>query len=179
MFTGKLIGLAVLAAAFTGGAAAAEPAPDLRARAQAILDGSYPADGPGAAVIVTRHGETIYSAGRGLADVEAHRPITPDTVFRMGSITKQFTASVILQLVQEGRISLDDPLSRFLPDYPQPGASATVRQLLNHTSGVQSYTGIRGWMVEANTNRPFTTEQMIAEFRDLPSPTRPGRGLGV
>ena len=92
-------------------------------------------------------GETLYQAGRGLADVEARRPITPDSVFRLGSITKQFTAAVILQLVQEGRISLDDPVSRFLPDYPGPGASATVRQLLNHTSGIQSSTGIPGWMV--------------------------------
>ena len=120
-------------------------------------------------------GETIYRAGRGLADVEARRPIDPDSVFRLGSLTKQFTAAIVLQLVQEGRISLDDPVSRFFPDYPQPGAAATVRQLLNHTSGIQSYTGIPGWMIEENTNRPYTTAEMIALFRDRPSPTPPGQ----
>jgi D-alanyl-D-alanine carboxypeptidase len=156
------------------GAAIAQPA-DFRTRAAAILDAAYPADGPGAAVIVTRGGQVIYSAGRGLADVGTRRPITPDSVFRYGSITKQFTAAIVLQLVAEGRISLDDPLSRFFPDYPQPGAAATVRQLLNHTSGIQSYTGIPGWMTEANTSRAYTTAEMIALFRDRPSPTPPGQ----
>ena len=127
------------------GGAFAQPA-DFRARADAILQAAYPADGPGAMVIVTRRGRVIYAAGRGLADLAAHRPINANTVFRLGSLTKQFTAAVILQLVQEGRISLDDPVSHFFPDYPQPGAAATVRQLLNHTSGIQSYTSIPGFM---------------------------------
>jgi CubicO group peptidase (beta-lactamase class C family) len=154
--------------------ASARPA-GLTARANAILEAAYPAEGPGAAVIVTRGDRTLFAAGRGLADIEAGRPVTPDTILGLGSITKQFTAAVILQLVQEGRISLDDPLSRFLPDYPQPGASATVRQLLNHTSGIQSYTSIPGWTVEANMNRAYTTAQMIAVFRDQPSRTPPGQ----
>jgi D-alanyl-D-alanine carboxypeptidase len=176
MLSTRVFGIAAFAAAaFAGPAAAAAPPADLRARADAIVAAAYPADGPGAAVIITRGGETLYRAGRGLADVEARRAIAPQTVFRLGSITKQFTAAVILQLVQEGRISLDDPLSRFLTDYPQPGASATVRQLLNHMSGIQSYTGIPGWMVEANTSRAYTTAEMIALFRDLPSPTPPGQ----
>ena len=172
----KFLGVAafVAAAAVAAGAAAAPPA-DLKAKADAIVEAAFPADGPGGAVIVSRGGETLYSAGRGLADVEARRPIAADTIFRLGSITKQFTAALILQLVQEGRISLDDPISRFFPDYPQPGASATVRQLLNHTSGIQSYTGIPGWMVEENTDRPYTTAEMIAVFRDRPSPTPPGQ----
>ena len=175
MFSGKILAVAAFVAASIGGsAAAAAPPADLRAQADAIVQGAYPADGPGASVIVTRGGQTLYTAGRGLADVETRRPISADTVFRLGSITKQFTASVILQLVQEGRISLDDPVSRFFPDYPRPGATATVRQLLNHTSGIQSYTSIPGFMVEANTNREYSTAQMIALFRDLPSRTPPG-----
>jgi len=169
----KHVAVAAALLAATAAPALAVP-PDFRAKADAALAASWPADAPGAAVIVTEHGETVYEAGRGLADVEARTPITPQTVFRIGSITKQFTAAIILQLAQEGRLSLDDPLSRFLPDYPQPGASATVRQLLNHTGGMQSYTGIPGWMVEENTNRPYTTDQLIAVFRDLPAPSRPG-----
>jgi D-alanyl-D-alanine carboxypeptidase len=168
-------GAVVLAActALAGAPAFAVPA-DFRQRVEAEVAADWPADGPGAAVIVTDHGTTIYSGARGLADVEARTPITPRTVFRIGSITKQFTASVILQLAAEGKLSLDDPLSRFLPDYPQPGASATVRQLLNHTSGIQPYTGIPGFMVEANTNRPYTTDELIAVFRDQPALYRPG-----
>src|SRR5688572_7649159 len=80
--------------------ASAQPA-GLTARANAILEAAYPADGPGAAVIVTRGDRTLFAAGRGLADIEAGRPVTPDTILGLGSITKQFTAAVILQLVQE------------------------------------------------------------------------------
>jgi D-alanyl-D-alanine carboxypeptidase len=172
----RFLGIAAFVAAALGGAgAAAAPPADLRAKADAIVQAAFPADGPGGAVIITRGGETLYTGARGLADVAARRPITPNSVFRLGSITKQFTAAVVLQLVQEGRISLDDPVSRFLPGYPQPGASATVRQLLNHTSGIQSYTGIPGWMAEENTSRARTTAEMIAVFRDLPSPAPPGQ----
>ncbi len=147
---------------------------DFKAKADALLAKSFPADRPGAAVIVTDDGKVVYSAGRGLADIAAKRQIAPNTVFRLGSITKQFSAAIMLQLVAEGKVSLDDKLSKFFPDYPKPGADATVAQLLNHTVGVRSYTGIPGWMVEANTNRAYTTEQMIAQFKDLPSPFKPG-----
>lgn len=166
--------LAFVATISTTAAVAAPASADLEARADAILDATYSADRPGAAVVIMRGGRVIYAAGRGLADIEARRPIKPDSVFRLGSITKQFTAAAILQLVENRRISLDDPVSRFFPDYPQPGASATVRQLLNHTSGIQSYTAIPGWMTEAHTDRVYTTAQMIAVFRDLPSRAPPG-----
>ena len=147
---------------------------DFKAKADALLKQSFPAAGPGAAVIVTDEGKVVYEAGRGLADVDGMRPITAHTVFRMGSISKQFSAAIMLQLAAEGKLSLDDKLSKFLPDFPKPGADATVAQLLNHTVGVQSYTEIPGWMVEKNTARPFTTEEMIAQFKDLPSPSKPG-----
>ena len=103
--------------------AVAVPA-DFSAKADQIVEQAWPADGPGGAVIVTEGGKTVYERGRGLANVETKTPITPDTVFRIGSITKQFSAVVLLQLIHEGKLSLDDPLSKFLPDYPQPGASA-------------------------------------------------------
>ncbi|MDP9412927.1 MAG: beta-lactamase family protein [Pseudomonadota bacterium] len=148
-------------------AAAAVPA-DLKTKADAVVTGSYPADGPGAAVVVMDDGRIVYAAGRGLSNVEAKRPITPDTVFRLGSITKQFTAAVILQLAEEGKLSLSDPLSKFLADYPKPGANATVAQLLNHSSGIQSYTGISGWMASDKPAVPVTTKSLIAEFRDKP-----------
>lgn len=146
---------------------------DLAANVRALLDASYPATGPGAAVVVTENGKVVYTAAQGLADVEAKRPIVPDTVFRLGSITKQFAAAVVLQLAAEGKLSLDDRLDRFVVGYPEPGGRTTVRQLLNHTSGVQSYTSIPGWM-EAKMASPLTTTQLIAEFRDLPAPSQPG-----
>ena len=166
----------ILAAALAGSAAPALAVPaDFKARADAYVESAWPADGPGASVIVVEKGKTVYARGRGLADVEAKTPITPDTVFRLGSITKQFSAAVILQLAEEGKLSLDDPLSKFIPDYPGDGARATVRQLLNHTVGVQSYTGIPGFMAsDEKVGRAYTTAEMIALFKDMPMVSPPG-----
>jgi CubicO group peptidase (beta-lactamase class C family) len=155
------------------GTAQALPA-DFKAKADQLVKKSFAADQPGAAVIVTEDGKIAYEAGQGLADVAAKTPITPATVFRIGSITKQFSAAIMLQLVAEGKVSLDDKLSKYLPGYPEPGAGATIAQLLNHTVGVQSYTSIPGWMAEAKTGRAYTTEELIAEFKDMPAPSKPG-----
>ena len=168
-----LLGAAAVALA---GITPAQAVPaDFKAMADAYLKSAFAADQPGAAVIVTDDGRTVYAAGQGLADLDKKVPITPGTVFRLGSITKQFSAAVMLQLVAEGKVSLDDKLSKFFPDYPKPGADATVAQLLNHTVGVQSYTSIPGWMGdEKNTARPYTTDEMIALFKDMPAPSKPG-----
>jgi CubicO group peptidase (beta-lactamase class C family) len=166
----------VLALLLSSAPAAALPA-NFKAEADKMLADAYAANGPGAAVIVTENGKTVYTAARGLADVERKIAITPETHFRLGSITKQFTASAIMKLVEQGKISLDDPLSKYLPDYPAASASATVRQLLSHSGGMMSYTSIPGWMVEAKTGRAYTTEQLIAEFKDVPPPSKPGEKM--
>ena len=157
--------------------AAATPAMALpagfKAKADALMAQSYAASGPGASVVISEGGKIVYQGQRGLADIATKRPITSATVFRIGSITKQFSAAVVLQLAAEGKLKLSDPLSKYLPNYPN-AAAITVQQLLNHTSGIQSYTGIPGWMVEANTNKAYTTEQLIAQFKDQPAPSKPG-----
>jgi CubicO group peptidase (beta-lactamase class C family) len=168
IMSGAVLGLLVSAAS----PVMALPA-GFKAKADALLAQSYGANGPGASVVISEHGRIVYQGVRGMADVAAKRPITPSTVFRIGSITKQFSSAVVLQLAAEGKIKLDDPLSKYLPAYPN-GSAITVRQLLNHTSGIQSYTGIPGWMVEANTNKAYTTEQLIGVFKDQPAPSKPG-----
>ena len=140
---------------------------DFKARADAILANAYPADGPGAIAVVVEKGKPAYAAARGLADVDTKTPLDPAMPVRLGSITKQFTAALIMKLADEGKLSLDDPLSKFVPDFPKPGADATVRQLLNHTSGIQSYTGIPGAMMTRGRN-PHTTAEMLAIFKDAP-----------
>lgn len=165
-------GLAATIGALCASAAMAVP-PDFDAKMNAYLETSYPADGPGAAVIVVDDGKVVFSRGRGLADVETKRAITPKTVFRMASLTKQFTASVILQLERERKLSLSDSVSKFLPDYPGPGADATVAQLLNHTSGIKNFTSISRWMSKGRTE-PVTTEQLIDVFKGEPLDFAPG-----
>lgn len=153
--------------------AAAQPA-DVGAQADTILAAAFAADGPGAAAIVTRAGQVVYAAGRGMADLDTGRAITPSTVFRTGSITKQFVAATVLTLVAEGKLSLDDPLGKFFPDWPPPGADATVRQLLNHSSGLFDYTKIPGYMLSEPTLRPNTTADLVAVMRTRPAAAPPG-----
>ena len=167
-----LAAASVTALAAAPAPAAAQPA-DFAARAQAMLDAAYPEDGPGAAVVVTRAGQILFAGGRGLADLGTGRPITVDSVFKLGSIVKQFTAALVLHLVAEGRLSLDDPISRFFPDFPRPAARATVRQLLNHTSGIHDYTKIPGWIAQAGI-RSWTTDEFVAEIRNRPAEAEPG-----
>ena len=166
-----IAGIVIVASA--PAAALAQPA-DIAAEAEAILAAAYEPDRPGAAAIVMRGGHVVWSGGRGLADLETRRPITPATVFRTGSITKQFTAATVLTLVAEGKISLDDPLARFFPDWPRPGARATVRQLLNHSSGIFDLTKIPGYMMSEPTLRPNTTADLLAVIRGQPSRAEPG-----
>ncbi len=93
------------------------------------------------AALVADHGRVVFEKGYGLANMEWNIPNTPDTKFRLGSITKQFTATLVMQLVEQGKIDLTATISRYLPDYPQPAAGRiTIHELLNHTSGIPGYT---------------------------------------
>src|SRR6266566_5133124 len=96
----------------------------------------------GLAVAVVKGRDTILSRGWGFADVENEVPVTTASIFRIGSITKQFTSSAIMQLVEKRRLSLDDTLGALLPNMPVTWRKVTLRQLLNHTSGIPNYTDI-------------------------------------
>ena len=165
------LSLLVALVATTAAPAFALPA-DFKAKADAIIAKAAPANGPGLAVVVAENGVIKYRAGRGLANVGTEAPITSTTPFRFASITKQFTAAAILKLVEQGKVGLDDPLSKYLPDYPAPGASATVRQLLNHTSGIMPYTAIPGFM--ATAAQPRSTGELVAYFKDAAPRFQPG-----
>src|SRR5918994_1499038 len=94
------------------------------------------------AVLVAEEGRVVFRKGYGMANMEWAFPVEPDTKFRLGSITKQFTSALVLQLVEQGKIKLDGKLSDYLPEYRKDtGGRITVHQLLNHTSGIPSYTG--------------------------------------
>ena len=90
----------------------------------------------GVALLVVTDGQIVKAAGYGLADIERKTPVTPDTVFKIGSISKQLIATGIMLLVQEGRLTVDDPISRFFPDAPPAWAPIRVRHLLSHTAGL-------------------------------------------
>ena len=105
--------------------------------------------------LVADNGKAVYRKGFGLANMEWNIPNEPDTKFRLGSITKQFTATLILQLVEQGKIKLDGKVSDYLPDYRKDtGASITIHHLLSHTSGVPNYTAQPGFFENIRGNIP-------------------------
>lgn len=130
-------------------------------------------DGPGGVAIVVKRGEIVYHKAYGKASIELDVPMKTDNVFRIGSITKQFTASAILKLVEEGKISLDDEITKFLPDYPTQGHKITVHHLLNHTSGIKSYTNLEKWDSQTH-RRDFTPQEMVDFFKEEPMEFAPG-----
>lgn len=126
----------VVMAALAPVAAAAPPASAVVARqAQAALEHVTSSDGPGAVVLIARGNEIIYRAARGRAQIELGVPLQADQTFRIASITKMFTAALIVKLAQLGQLSLDDKLATYVPGVAH-GESITLRQLLNHTAGV-------------------------------------------
>lgn len=115
-------------------------------------------------VLVADNGKVLYEKGFGLANMEWNIPNTPDTKFRLGSITKQFTATLILQLVEQGKIKLDGKLIDYLPDYRKDtGSKVTVHHLLSHTSGIPSYTSLPGFFENVSRN-PFTVDDFIKKY---------------
>jgi len=151
MLRSSFLPFAALAAAALVPACAPEPphSPAHDARADGELAGQihelaqdalsgHPA--PGISIGVQQNGEVIFAGGFGYADLEHEAPATADTVYRIGSVTKQFTAAAAMLLVEEGKLDLSRDLREYLPDYDTHGFSVPVERLLNHTSGIKGYT---------------------------------------
>jgi len=135
-------------------------------RLDTALTRRYPPDQPGAAIIVVRNGHTIFRKAYGLADVSKQLPMTPDMSLRLGSVTKQFTAAAILLLAEQGKLTLSDDIRKFLPEFPVEKGRITVEHLLTHTSGIVSYTAMRGF--RARSAIEMSAADMIAHFKDEP-----------
>ncbi len=163
------------------GGSRSEPVPDADARplfpfqedlssALSSLAEAAVRDGRTAGISFTvRSGKTVLAEGAfGFADLENRVSATVDTVYAIGSLTKQFTAAAVLLLADEGKLSLDDPLGKFVPAFPEPGRSATLRQLLNHTSGIRSVTSL-GPKYWAQSGREIAPADLVALFAGEPA----------
>jgi len=131
---------------------------------------------PGAAglsVAIARRGKLELAKGYGLADAEFDVPANAETCFRIGSVTKQFTAAAIMKAVEQGQLTLDDSLAKFVPDFDLLGNTVTIRQLLNHTSGIPSYTDIgEEWV--AKWPLELSHEELLALVEGQPFTFPPG-----
>lgn len=125
---------------------------------------------PGLSVAVLRNGKVIRAGGYGLANLELQTTATKDTVYEIGSISKQFAAEAVMLLVEEGKINLDDPITKYLPaNAPEIWQKITVRNLLNHTSGLKDWTEIK----EFSYRREYSAEEFIALVKDFPLTFQP------
>jgi D-alanyl-D-alanine carboxypeptidase len=127
---------------------------------------------PGVSVGVIRRGEVVLAKGYGLANVELEVPATKDTVYELLSVGKQFTAAAILLLVEEGKVSLDEAVSAYLPDAPDAWKGVKVRHLLSHTSGITDYTDIRPFF--ENICLDATPDELMKPVKARPLDFEPG-----
>ena len=125
---------------------------------------------PGAVVAVIKNGKIVKMRGYGLASVEFGIPVTTKTVFEIGSVTKQITAGAIMLLVEDGKVSLDEKISVYIPNTPSQWKDVTVRHLLNHTSGIPSYSVLGGFELSLR----MTREDFVKKFTDLKLDFEPG-----
>src|SRR6266446_8784390 len=124
------------------------------------------------AVLVARGSDVLLSKGYGSANLEWEIPDSPSTKFRLCSITKQFTAASILLLEERGKLKVNDPVKKYLPDVTAPWDKVTVFHLLTHTSGIPSFTGFPDY--ESTEAIPSPAEKTVARFRDKPLEFEPG-----
>jgi CubicO group peptidase (beta-lactamase class C family) len=129
---------------------------------------------PGLVVGIASDGKMLHAKGFGVADLEHNVPMAADSILRVGSITKQFTSAALMQLVEQGKLKLDDPVAKFYPDFPR-GTDVTIRHLLTHTSGIFNYTAQE--MPDApKWRQTYTADEMIKRIaaNDPPYDFAPG-----
>jgi CubicO group peptidase (beta-lactamase class C family) len=159
--------LAAATLACAAGAAAQEAEVDAYIKTQ--MDARHI---PGLSLAVLRNGRAVVSKGYGLANVEHAVPATDRTVFQLASVTKQFTATAVMMLVEDGKIALATKARDILPELPAAWGEVTVRHLLNHTSGIPSYTGVPDF--PKTFRKDYTHDEIVALVKDRPMDFAPG-----
>lgn len=157
---------------FTVFSVATAVAQNLEQQVDEYLKSAYPANEPGVSFLIAKDGKTIYRKAFGMANLELNVPMTPDNVFEIGSITKQFTAIAILMLEEQGKLKVEDDITKFIPDYPTKGKKITIHQLLNHTSGIKSYTNMQSFMTLAR--KDMSPVELMDAFKNEPMEFEPG-----
>ena len=141
--------------------------PRMAASSQGVLDAAVKADEPGCSAAVGIDGEVVWTGARGLADLETGAEITKDTTFDIASVSKQFTATAILLLAKDGKLSLDDSLANHVPGLPAWAETVTVAELMHQTSGIPDYIGL---LEDAGYeySDPTTQEQAVQALANAP-----------
>ena len=123
---------------------------------------------PGLALLVAKNGKIVRAQGYGFSNVELQVPVKPETIFQSGSMGKQFTATAVMMLVEEGKINLNDPLTKYFPEAPVTWKQVTVRELLSHTAGFTDYPK------KFDFRRDYTEDQLLKIVEGIPLAYPPG-----
>ena len=133
---------------------------------------------PGLSLAIVHDGRITKAQGYGFANVELKARATKETVYEIGSNTKQFTAAAIMMLVQDGKVHLEDAITKYFPQAPAAWHGITIRHLLSHTSGIQNHVAVPHWLDVFRTNLAFETapprDELLKMFFTLPLEFRPG-----
>lgn len=131
---------------------------------------------PGIGLGVMRDGKIIKATGYGLANVELNVSVKPESIFQTGSVGKQFTATAVMMLVEEGKLGLDDKITKYFPEAPAAWKAVTVRHLLTHTSGIADYGGEESTMGKGviNFRQDYTEDDLVRIFSAMPMDFQPG-----
>lgn len=153
-----------------------KPAPSdaqIAAKADEYLRAAVAFDQFTGSILIARNGTPIVSKGYGMANYELDVPNTPDTVFQIASLTKQFTAAAIMQLQERGKLKVGDPVCKYVADCPSAWRPITLRHLLTHTSGIKNFSSLPGWDEEIG-RRTYRRSELVDLFRGLPLEFAPG-----
>lgn len=144
----------------------------LETKIDSLIETTFTADGPGAVFLVAKAGKPIYRKAIGLANLELNVPMSPENVFEIGSMTKQFTAVSIMILIDQGKLNLHDEITKFIPYYPTYGKNITVHHLLTHMSGIKSLTSMKS--LRAIEKQDLSPIELIDFFKNEPMDFEPG-----
>lgn len=142
-------------------------------KADKLMSSLFEANGSGGIALVVKEGTVLYRKAFGMADMELQVEMSPENIIRIGSNTKQFTAAAILKLFEEGKLSLQDPITKYLPEYPTQGYTITIEHLLTHTSGIKSFTEMKTWTDDLKKMQ-YTPKEKIDFFKNEPMDFAPG-----
>jgi D-alanyl-D-alanine carboxypeptidase len=127
---------------------------------------------PGVSIAIVQDGKIVYSKGYGLADVENKVPAAPETVYQIGSVTKQFTSMIVMMLEAEGKLKISEPVRSYMPELPESWKDVTLRHLLTHTSGIKSYTAVPEFGKKMRD--PIDGKGFLEWIGPMPLDTKPG-----
>ncbi len=147
-------------------------AQNLETKIDSLITSKFKPENPGAVFLGVKKGKVVYRKAFGMADLEMNIKMKPEFVFEIGSMTKQFTAVSILMLAEQGKLKLDDEITKFIPDYPTNGNVITIHNLLTHTSGIKDFTSMKS--IKDIARRDLSPKELVDFFKNEPIDFKPG-----